>query len=135
MHQPRAALDDGQQLCGLHAAKTAVSAVWLRPEESKAPGSKFDKDAEICALPNITWFAKRWVCLGLLHPWFCAPKVVDEEKCQHKALNCILHKTPLRAAADADICHQQWNTVKNSLNAIGLDMAALKLTILCPPAT
>ena len=58
-------------------------------------------------------------------------EVVDQEKCQNKALNCTMQQTHIRAMADADLCHVKWNCIKNTLNAVGLDMAALKLTITC----
>ncbi|CAJ1439296.1 unnamed protein product [Effrenium voratum] len=53
---------------------------------------------------------------------FMPSKVIDEEKCQNKALNIILQQTHVRAFADADCCHIKWNTIKNSLNSTGLDM-------------
>ena len=45
-----------------------------------------------------------------------------------------MQQTHIRAMADADLCHIKWNVIKNAMNSVGLDMAALKLTITCPPA-
>ena len=56
---------------------------------------------------------------------------MDEEKTQHKALNYILHQTPLRAFAEPELAHMKWNVLKNTLAATGMDLTAMKLTIAC----
>lgn len=58
-------------------------------------------------------------------------EVVDEEKCQGKALNIVLQQTHLRGMSDADCCHIKWNCVKNAMAGVQLDLVALKLTIVC----
>ena len=61
----------------------------------------------------------------------CPLQVTDEEKTQNKALNYIMEHTPIRACAEAEMCHSKWNVIKNSLQATRIDLSAMKLTIVC----
>ncbi|CAL1168543.1 unnamed protein product [Cladocopium goreaui] len=57
--------------------------------------------------------------------------VVDEESSQNKGLNFLAEVAHIRMVSQPDFAHQKWNAFKRTMRWAGLNVALMKLTILC----
>ena len=65
------------------------------------------------------------------HSLLVNAKVTDGETTQHKAFEYAFGVLGARGFADQEDAHAKWNSFKKAISRSGLDMAMLKLTLIC----